>query len=97
MGPVFALIDSGSFGKVYLACHTLTKTKVSRRESTRSNSVGCDQSSRETRDRRFGKRNLPSSKTATSSHHETLRSNTYGEICLAGSGVLSWYYCGYCG
>jgi hypothetical protein len=89
-----ALIDVGSFGKVYLAYHTMTKTKVSSVRGGKINSVGRDKSSREIRDGRTGKRDLPSSKATTSSHHKALRSSTYRETCLASYRVLSWYYKG---
>ena len=72
----------------------MTKTKVSSVIGGKSNSVGRDKSSREIRDGRTGKRDLPSSKATTSSHHKTLRSSTYRETCLAGYRVLSWYYKG---
>jgi len=90
-----ALIDLGSFGKVYLAYHTMTKTKVGSSKEVRSNSVGRHKGSWEIRYGRLGKRDLPSSKATTSSHHKTLRSNTYGETCLASYRVLSRYLNGY--
>ena len=53
--------------------------------------VGRAESSGQVSDGRVSKRDLSSSKAASSPHHKIVRSGSHGKACLAGLGILSWY------
>ena len=93
------LIGKGSFGKVYLATHKLTNgSKVisdlhgsglaSRAYCTKRHQ-GCSQIC-EQGGLKPCPRDSPPSAVHPSTHSPFIRSNSYGETCLASFGILSW-------